>query len=283
MTRRTATDHIALRSWHTVAVALIASMVLVLCSCADEREGKGEFLERSVELYGVTYRYQVFVPARRFGGKRPVVVFLHGKGELGYDGRKPTLVGLGPHLRANADTFPAIAVFPQAPDNTQWTGEVSQIALLALDATLLEFDAEPDRVYLTGLSMGALGTWLIGLEHPGRFAALVPVCNSLLARSAPKELDAGADGSPHVAWDPLLSAAPKLRDMPIWIFHGGQDDVVPPLHARRMFEILKSEKAVNVRYTEFPHANHNCWDSAYAGTSELWPWLFAQQRSPRSG
>ena len=257
---------------------LLLMLTLVGVGCNSPLRPQGEFVERSVQYRGVVYRYQVFLPTDEFTGKRPVVMFLHGKGEFGYDGEKPTLVGLGPYVRANADTFPAIAVFPQAPDNTQWMGEVNQIALLALEATLNEFDADADRVYLTGLSMGAFGTWLLAMDHPDRFAAIVPVCNNLIASEEHESNESGAeDASPDVAVDPLLSNIAKVQQIPIWIFHGGKDDLVPPVHARRMFAALKAIDARDVRYTEFPDANHNCWDSAYA-EPELWIWLFSQHR-----
>lgn len=258
---------------------LVLVTALLGVACGSPARPQGEFVERSLDYRGVTYRYQVFLPADKFTGKRPVVMFLHGKGELGYDGKKPTLIGLGPYVRAHVDTFPAIAIFPQAPDNTQWIGEVNQIALLALNATLKEFDADPDRVYLTGLSMGALGTWLLAMDHPDRFAAIVPVCNNLIASQTKGDGEpAAAKAPPATPADPLLANVSKVRQMPIWIFHGGKDDLVPPLHARKMFAALKSAGAQGVRYTEFPNANHNCWDPAYSRTPELWPWLFAQHR-----
>lgn len=259
-------------------LSLLLAVIGAACGAAPRTHG--EFVERSVQIRGVAYRYQVFLPADKFKGKRPVVLFLHGKGELGYDGKKPIQVGLGPYLRANPDTFPAIAVFPQAPDNTQWMGDVNQIAIAALDATLNEFEADPDRIYLTGLSMGGLGTWLLAMEHPDRFAALVPVCSNLTISTSPESgvgmtVEAPASA---VEMDPFLANVSKLRHIPVWIFHGGKDDLVPPIHAQRVNAALKSSGAREVHYTEFPNANHNCWDPAYAQTPELWDWLFAQHR-----
>jgi predicted peptidase len=77
--------------------------------------------------------------------------------------------------------------------------------------------------------------------------------------------------------DPYATLARRLRHLPMWIFHGAKDDVVPPDDDRRLYAALQSAGA-DVRYTEFPDANHNSWDAAYA-TPELWPWLFAQRRN----
>src|SRR3546814_5158050 len=80
------------------------------------------FVQREVVVDGRSHRYQVFVPAAASAAKPPVILFLHGSGERGDDGIKPTLAGLGPHVRANAGSFPAIVVFPQAPENGEWRG-----------------------------------------------------------------------------------------------------------------------------------------------------------------
>src|SRR3989449_11710843 len=86
---------------------------------------------------------------------------------------------LGPVVRARPGSFPAVVVSPQAPLDSLWRGAPARAALQALDASLLEFRGDSTRVYLTGLSMGGYGTWQLALEHPSRFAALVPVCGGV--------------------------------------------------------------------------------------------------------
>jgi predicted peptidase len=76
--------------------------------------------------------------------------------------------------------------------------------------------------------------------------------------------------------DPFSALASRLRTMPIWIFHGAKDDVVPLEDDRRTSAALKAV-GNDVRYSELPEANHNAWDPAYA-MPELWTWLFAQHR-----
>src|SRR3546814_11390691 len=89
-----------------------------------------------------SHRYQVFVPAAASAAQPPVILFLHGSGERGDDGIKPTLAGLGPHVRANAGSFPAIVVFPQAPENGEWRGANAGVAFAALDAATAEFNGD---------------------------------------------------------------------------------------------------------------------------------------------
>src|SRR3546814_5591067 len=91
----------------------------------------------------------------------------------------PTLAGLGPHVRANAGSCPAVVVFPQVPENGEWQGANAGVAFAALDAATAEFNGDRDRTYLTGMSMGGYGTWELALAQPERFAALVPVCGAV--------------------------------------------------------------------------------------------------------
>ncbi|MFC4727810.1 prolyl oligopeptidase family serine peptidase [Coralloluteibacterium thermophilus] len=260
-----------------IRTALIATLLLSACAAppraARPDAPQGTFVERSVEVAGATHRYRVFVPAA--AAPRPVVLFLHGSGERGDDNRAQLEVGLGPHVRAHAATFPAIVVFPQSPAGSSWRGTSAQVALAALEAATAEFGGDRDRTYLTGISRGGYGTWEIALAEPDRFAAVVPVCGGLTPPPARPDL--------HVApvagdADPFAAAAARLRGTPAWLFHGGRDDLVPPEQSRRMAAALEAAGG-EVRYTEFPDANHNSWAPAYA-TPDLWPWLFAQRRRP---
>lgn len=259
------------------AFVLMAAVGLLVTACSTTPVVRPEtgFVERVVVLGDAEYRYQVFVPARSDeGGDVPVILFLHGTGERGSDGDKPTRVGIGPYLRAHAQDFPAIVVFPQAPDGSDWKGIAADIAFTALDAATDEFGGDRDRTFLSGLSMGGYGTWELALLQPQRFAALVPVCGAL---SAPRdERDLFVTPLRGEA-DPALALAQRLKHVPVWIFHGAKDDVVPP-HEDRLTAAAFRTVGGDVRYTEFPEANHNSWDPAYSQTPELWPWLFAQRR-----
>lgn len=245
----------------------IASLMLMIFSagCAtlpSPDRAHGGFVSREATVHGEVRRYQVFVPSRAAGGARPpVVVFLHGSGEIGVDGVKPTQVGLGPHLRSHPDDFPAIVVFPQIREGESWD-DGADFAFAALRAASAEFNGDPDRTYLTGVSLGGYGVWTLARLQPGLFAALVPVCGGI-----------GRD----TATAPYAETARRFRDEPIWIFHGAKDDVVPPDQSRRIAAELRSIGARDARYTEFPDADHNAWHPAY-GMQELWTWMFAQRR-----
>lgn len=259
----------------TFATLLLAIAVLLLGGCmSTPTRSTGSFVERNLEIAGETRRYQVFVPASAAGGRTPpVIVFLHGSGERGSDGAKQTLVGIGPYLRAHQDRFPAIVVFPQAPDETEWAGN-ADLVFATLDAATREFNGDPDRTYLTGLSMGGYGTWDMAMRAPGRFAALAPVCGGVVH---PRRPSMGVSGIAGAA-NPYAAVAARLKDTPVWQFHGALDDVVSPDYSRQMNAALQAAGARDARLTIFPDANHNSWDATYSQTPELWTWLFAQKR-----
>jgi predicted peptidase len=247
------------------------------CASAEVADDTG-FLNRSVTVDGKSYRYVVYVPQEFDAAKRwPVLMFLHGSGERGDDGMRQTVVGVGAAVRWNPERFPMIVVFPQAPPDTQWLGAEARFAMTAMERSIAEFHGDPDRLYLTGLSLGGYGVWHLALEHPERFAALVPVCGGIVkpetadsVRQSPLTLDAP---------DPWVFTASRVKQTPVWIFHGSDDDVIPPSESRKMRDAIAKAGGV-VRYSELAGVNHNAWDPAYAN-AELWSWLLRQRRSGR--
>ncbi|MFG6110170.1 prolyl oligopeptidase family serine peptidase [Stenotrophomonas nematodicola] len=262
--------------WLSWTLVLVLAMLSV-AGCAPSRSDVGHFEARAVKLDGRTRNYQVFIPrgARAASGALPVVLFLHGSGERGNDNRAQTEAGLGPYLRRHADAFPALVVLPQVPGDEEWSGDNNRAALAALDATLAEFGADPQRQYLTGMSMGGYGSWNIALASPQRFAAIVPVCGAVLAPRAVRPT-LFVEEVAHES-DPYAAIAARLTQTPIWIFHGARDDVVPPADDRRLQAAFQQAGAPDVRYTEYPDGNHNAWDATYADAT-MWTWLWAQRR-----
>jgi predicted peptidase len=227
------------------------------------------FLNRKVTSQGTEYRYVVYVPDGWDKHKKwPVVLFLHGSGERGEDGLIQSEVGLGGAIRRHIERYPAVVVMPQCRDKVWWADPAMESQVLAaLDAAMKEFNGDPSRVYLTGLSMGGYGTWSIAAGHPGRFAALVPVCGGI------RRPDAGAVQEGPA--DPYAETAKKIGATPVWIFHGNADQSVPVGESRKMEAALKANSG-NVKYTEYEGVGHNSWDKAYS-EAELPAWLFAQK------
>jgi predicted peptidase len=183
--------------------------------------------------------------------KWPLVVFLHGSGERGSDLEKVKIHG-PPKLIAKGQDFPFIVVSPQCPDDYRWS---PPLLSGMLDEVIAKNKVDPDRIYLTGLSMGAFGTWDWAMAEPHRFAALVPICG---------------EGEPR--------AAKLMKHIPVWIFHGAKDQGVPVAGSQVMFDALKKEGG-NPKLTVYPDLEHDSWTVTY-DNPELYKWLLEQKRSP---
>jgi predicted peptidase len=265
------------------AGALLALLLACLGLAMPALAGDTGFLDRHVRVAGVDYRYQVYVPEGPRPAKGwPVLLFLHGSGERGDDGLKQTQVGVGAAIRNFRARFPMLVVMPQARDDTRWSGAMSRMAIAALDASLREFHGDPARQLLTGLSIGGQGAWIVAAEKPSRFAAIVPISSFLFLRldddvRNPAVGEALLAQFPELAKDnPAPEFAARLPMVPVWMFHGGADDGVLPVHAHQMRDALRA-RGVDLRYTEYPGGNHNAWDAAYSDPG-LVPWLLAQRR-----
>jgi predicted peptidase len=205
----------------------------------------------------------------------PLVVFLHGRGESGTDGVRPCLNGLGPAILRHGGAWPAIAVFPQKPTrSSEWEQhEAAVMGILA--AVRAGYRVDDDRIYLTGMSQGGHGTWVLGARHRETWAALASVCGYATAPTRAARLA----GLPPAYGGGVAELAAGIGALPLWIFHGDRDDVVPPGCASEMVEALAA-RGHPPRFTVYPGVGHDSWDRAYA-EGELPAWLLSQHRPPR--
>lgn len=231
------------------------------------------FQAHQLELDGHTYRYQVFLP-RGWNANIawPVVLFLHGSGERGDDNQAQLSQGLPPWLRQHPD-FPAVVVIPQAPADTHWSGAQERAALAALEASVQAYHGDRQRLYLTGLSMGGYGAWQIAIDHPGLFAAAAIVCGAL---HHPTDSDDLAVQGIPAGDDPYRWVAQAIGPLPVWIFHGAVDDIVPPHDSQALAQALQ-QAGKEVRFSLYPGVNHGSWMRAY-DEPLLWPWMFGHRR-----
>lgn len=188
----------------------------------------------------------------------PLILDLHGVGERGYDLEVLKKQPLPEMLEQKAD-FTFIVVSPQlSPEKDSWSDMIDSLNIL-LDEVQKAYKVDSQRIYLTGLSMGGAGTWEFGLRYPERFAALVPIAGFY------------DFFDPYEVPDNICD----LRDVPIWVFHGSSDSVVPPLGTEVLVNALKTCGG-NVRFTLYPNADHeDTWRQAYADP-ELYTWLLSQ-------
>jgi predicted peptidase len=218
--------------------------------------------------------YYVYVPKAWSADRSwPVIVYLHGAGERGTEPADATQRGLGPALFRSNGEFPAVVVFPQAPPGSYWgMPDNNEHVMNALDEVMQRYHGDPSRVYLTGNSLGGYGTWFMGALYADRWAALVPICGGVRGR-APRP-DAPFAGFPD---DKRADeVARRIGKVPVWIFHGAKDWLVPVSSSRELDAALKRAGG-DVRYTEYADLGHVSWDRAYADP-ELWKWLFAQHK-----
>jgi predicted peptidase len=202
---------------------------------------------------GLEVKYVVFIP-HEYDGTRafPVILYLHGTGLTGTDGREHIKGSLADVVRRQEKTFPFIVVFPQSHAGS-WRADSpdGKLAIAILDDVQRSYRVDPERVYLTGASMGGDGTWSLAAAYPERWAAIVPVCGK---------------GDPRTA--------AKIRGIPCWCFQGDADF---PERAREMIRAL-SRAGGRPLYHEFPGVGHNCWGLTYA-MPDLYEWLLQQKRN----
>lgn len=228
-------------------------------------------------LNGQTLNYRILFPDNYDHEKKyPLVLFLHGAGERGNDNAKQLTHGsrlfLDPLFRKQHQ---AIVLFPQCPENAYWASMSIDRMTYPIKTDFIYGDhmtpslgasldlvqhlvrtkqVDTRRIYIMGLSMGAMGTLEALYRRPKLFAAAIPICgggNANLAKT-------------------------YARKVPIWLFHGDADAVVPVAFSRELYQKLKALGA-KVKYTEYPGVNHNSWDNAFS-EPELLSWLFKQQK-----
>ncbi len=201
---------------------------------------------------GVTMPYQLVTPPGHDqpGEKFPLIIYLHGA-EVGdvLNG----LVGV-----SQTEEFPAFVLGPKlfygrwGPNNNQ------DLMLDILDDVIEQYAIDERRIYITGLSMGGFGTTTYVQNDPSQFAAAVPMSGANTISPAQAE---------------------QIKDVPFWLFHGGDDTVVDPVFSRNFVAALEQAGSAP-RYDELPRQGHNIWHPIYADwqtdTYGLYPWLFSQ-------
>lgn len=229
-----------------LAVLLTLISVSTLAQTDSLRQTSGK-IDKEITVK-VELQYLVYLPPEyKDDNKRwPLVLFLHGAGERGSDLNFVNRNGPTKLVEEGKD-FPFIMISPQCPLGQRWD---SRDLSTLLDEVEKNYRVDKNREYVTGLSMGGEGTWKLIMAEPDRFAAAAPVC--------------GRTGSSYLD-------ACKLKDLPIWVFHGAMDDVVSLDESVRMVKAL-DQCGNNVKFTVYPKANHNAWDETY-NNEELYKWL----------
>ena len=185
--------------------------------------------------------------------KWPLILFLHGAGERGDDIELVKKHGPA-KLIAEEKDFDFIIVSPQCPKENWWPNLTEELNALVDDITA-KYKVDTNRLYITGLSMGGYGTWSMIIQYPDKFAAAAPICG-------------GGDA---------VLARFRLSKIPVWVFHGAKDSVVPLQKSEEMVEALKKAGNKEVKFTVYPEADHDSWTQTY-NNPELYQWFLGYEK-----
>lgn len=202
----------------------------------------------SVKYPGEYLDYLYYQPANAVPA--PLMLYAPGAGCRGTNLKQ---IGTGGFIEnvIKKGGLPARIIIPQCRFETWF--DCFHILCEFLEANMQDPTVDRNRVYLTGVSMGAYAIWQLCISHPEWITAAVPVCGG------------------GMYWD-----AGRLKDIPIWAFHGQEDDVVLCCESQHMVERI-NETGGNAKLTLIPAVAHNAWDYAYS-CEEMWQWLFSQKK-----
>lgn len=203
----------------------------------------------------VTASYLLYLPKSvvEDGKKWPLILYLHGGRGRGDDLEKVMWYPI-PKMLRETDTFPFIVITPQCPAGEMWTDIDLLMALI--DDVTANYPVDADRVYLVGYSMGGHGAWYLAYKHPERFAAVAPM-----------------SGMSNPWW------ATRLKDVPIWAFHGGADDIVPVSETEEMAKAFDNAGG-NIKLTIVPDRTHR--PPTMEEHERLFEWLLEHRISDRT-
>lgn len=236
--------------------AIFAVLVFLFIQCGSLNlfaQQSAEIFKKQVEQQ---LNYLLYLPENYYNDAEntfPLLLFLHGGGEVG-DSLDLVKKHGPPALIAKGQHFPFIVVSPQNPIDKLWDDNA---LINLLDEITANHRVDEDRIYLTGMSRGAFGVWRLAIQNPDRFAALVPICGG---------------GTPSYAY--------RIKNLPIWVFHGAKDQVIPLSKSVEMVEALKKHGS-SVRLTVYPEAGHDSWTETYKNP-ELYEWLLKQSKAKRN-
>lgn len=226
----------------------IALLFLPFCMSLQAQEIKAELNKEVKKIEKISY---ILDYPQKTKGNVPLIVFLHGSGERGDN--LELVKAHSPFTYKNLIKEPVAILAPQCPANSWWNTETLYQLIKEIQS---KYKIDASRIYLTGLSMGGWGTWKLAMEHPEMFAAIAPVC-------APSDrvMEANVD---------------QFKNLPIKIFHGGNDDIVSPINSINMYQAVKKVNPT-ASLTIFPDDNHNSWDSTYSDP-KFYEWMLSQKK-----
>lgn len=235
----------------TLALLLLGDLLVIEFYSGDTPVQSAHTLRKRVDA---RLDYLLYLPPNyKSQAAWPMILFLHGVSDRGSDVEQVKRTGL-PSLIEKGQSFPFIIVSPQCPAGDAWVWKLEALSAL-IDEVASQYKVDPDRIYVTGLSMGGFGSWALAAYSPERFAAIVPICG-------------GGE----------VTSMPRLKRLPVWAFHGAKDDVVPVERTQQLVDAL-AQLHGDVKCTIYPELKHDSWTATY-DNPELYKWLLEQRRAP---
>ena len=219
-----------------------------------------------------TLYYRILKPANFDPNKTyPVHLFLHGAGERGKDNVSQLTHGGKLFLKKeNREQFNSWVIFPQAPKNDWWgykdpykfaynvkESKAMSLVVKFMDEFVKREDVNQNKVYVSGLSMGGMGTFVILNLRPEMFAAATPICG---------------DGDPN-------SVNNYAKKIPIWIFHGSDDTVVSPKKSLKMANAI-IDAGGSPKITFYENVGHDSWNNAFSEEDFL-KWIYSKSKKTK--
>ena len=212
------------------------------------------YTDRIYQNGALSMNYRVYAPEDTRA--LPLLVYLHGAGERGDTPDKIDHIlrhGI-PRLIAEGREIPAVVLCPQCPTNAVWDNIVFAVKAL-IDRVTAEHHISPDRILLTGSSMGGYGTFAMALAFPTLFAAIAPISGG------------------NMSW-----RASNLRTTPVYAVHGERDTLVPPICSKQMTDAVNATGGDAILLLLPEHGHNDAIDYAYRHT-EVIEWLLSKRRT----
>tara|TARA_B100000989_G_scaffold60683_1_gene41710 strand:- start:134 stop:895 length:762 start_codon:yes stop_codon:yes gene_type:complete len=218
--------------------------------------------------------YRILYPQKFDKSKKYAIkLFLHGIGERGNNNESQlTYVDKVFLNKKNLEDYPSIIVFPQAPLSDNWSSVTLdgnklffpeddpptnslKLVIKLMDSLTNENYADKNRIYLSGLSNGGMGSFELLKHRPNMFASAVIIC-----------------GGGNPAW-----AKEFAKSTPVWIAHGSNDRVVNPNFSLKMAEAIINEGG-SPKVTFFENVYHNSWDYVFSDEEYL-KWMYSRSKN----
>lgn len=252
-------------------LAFVTLVALSMSATLLAAEPELQALELKPATDGPGLRYRMLVPKHGPDEKLPLLLCMHGAGERGDDNQKHLGYFVPLYTGENGEKYRCIVVLPQVPNGKLWASygwstsfnamqkepsETMQLTKQLVDQLLKTQPIDPDRVYVTGLSMGGYGTWEFTQRWPELVAAAAPVCGG---------------GDP--------AQAERIKKIPLWAFHGAKDGVVKLEESAKAVDALKAAGA-QPKLTVYEQVGHDSWRPAYNDPG-IMKWFFEQRRTAK--